>query len=62
MYADENRLVMNDKELIDRLDRIEKSLDEIKSLIVSIPTEDYVVSGLVNVIANVVSEKIMGKR
>lgn len=62
MYADENRLAMNDKELRDRLDRIEKSLDEIKSLIVSIPTEDYVASGLVNVIANVVSEKIMGKR
>lgn len=53
---------MNDKELRDRLDRIEKSLDEIKSLIVSIPTEDYVASGLVNVIANVVSEKMMGKR
>ena len=62
MYAYENRLAMNDKELRDRLDRIEKSLDEIKSLIVSIPTEDYVASGLVNVIANVVSEKIMGKR
>ena len=62
MYADENRLAMDDNELRDRLDRIEKSLDEIKSLIVSIPTEDYVASGLVNVIANVVSEKIMGKR
>ena len=62
MYADENRLAMDDNELRDKLDRIKKSLDEIKSLIVSIPTEDYVASGLVNVIANVVSEKIMGKR
>jgi len=62
VYADENRLAMDDKELRDRLDRIEKNLDEIKSLILSIPTEDYVASGLVNVIANVVSEKIMGKR
>ena len=62
MYADENRLVMDDNELRDRLDKIDESLNEIKSLIVAIPTEDYVASGLVNVIANVVSEKIMGKR
>ena len=62
MYADENRLAMDDNELRDRLDKIDNSLNEIKSLISATPNEDYIASGFVNVIANVVSEKIMGKR
>jgi len=53
---------MDDKELRDRLDKIDESLNEIKSLIVAIPSEDYVASGFVNIIANIVSEKMMGKR
>lgn len=57
MYANENRLVM-DKDLEDRLDRIEKSLDEIKTLILSIPKEDYFLSGFINVGANLLSDKI----
>lgn len=57
MYADENRLVM-DKDLEDRLDRIEKSPDEIKVLILSIQKEDYLLSGFINVGANILSDKI----
>jgi len=58
VYADENRLAMDDNELRDRLDRIEKSLDEIKSLILSIPKEDYFLSGFINVGANILSDKL----
>ena len=53
---------MDDNELRDRLDKIDNSLNEIKSLISATPNEDYIASGFVNVIANIVSEKIMGKR
>lgn len=60
MYANENRLVM-DKDLEDRLDRIEKSLDEIKVLILSIQKEDYLLSGFINVGANILSDKMRKK-
>lgn len=49
---------MDDNELRDRLDRIEKSLDEIKSLILSIQKEDYILSGFINVGANILSDKL----
>ena len=46
-------------DLNNKLLSIDKKVDDIKSMIINLPPEDYVAGGLVNVIANIVTEKLM---
>ncbi len=46
-------------DLNNKLLSIEKKVDEIRNMIINLPPEDYLAGGLVNVIANLVAERMM---